>query len=184
MTGRRIVVMGVSGCGKSIVGFALAQRLGWRFLKGDSLHPAENKAAMAAGIAFNDAMRLPWLQAVAHGRHEDPAGCIASCSALRRSYRDILRWQGPVFFVQLELGLQQTRVRMQGRPDHFMNPALADSQHANLEPLGHDEWGITVDAINSTEAPIDVVCDGLQSHIEGWKSAGPQGFERQHIHGT
>lgn len=84
MTPSRIVVMGVSGCGKSTVGLALAQRLGAVFLEGDSLHPASNIQAMKAGIALDDAMRLPWLQAVAERLHSGQTDMVASCSALRR----------------------------------------------------------------------------------------------------
>lgn len=166
MTVSKIVVMGVSGCGKSTIGQALAQKLGWRFLEGDSLHPPENIAAMSAGIALNDTMRLPWLQAVATALHSEPLGIVGSCSALRRSYRDILCRQGAVLFVHLEIDLQETRVRMQKRASHFMNPALAESQHASLEPLHGEESGITVDARQPTEVLIKLICDELQTHCD------------------
>lgn len=165
MTAMKIVVMGVSGCGKSTVGQALARRLGMAFLEGDSLHPQSNIAAMAAGIALDDAMRLPWLQAVAGALHEKPIGMVASCSALRRGYRDLLRHQGPVFFVHLTLGLEQTCARMQARPGHFMNPALAASQHASLEPLHQDEWGLTLDAEQPLEMLVDHLCAILKPAI-------------------
>ncbi|MDO8884586.1 MAG: gluconokinase [Pseudotabrizicola sp.] len=159
--------MGVSGCGKSTVGLALAQRLGLGFLEGDSLHPPGNIAAMAAGIALDDAMRLPWLQAVATGLHSEQQGIVGSCSALRRSYRDVLRRQGEVFFVHLKIGLHAARARMQERPGHFMNPALAVSQHASLEHLDSDEWGIAVDASHPTEVLVKRVVDHLQTHAAG-----------------
>jgi len=90
--------MGVSGCGKSTVGLALAQRRGVPFLEGDGLHPPSNIAAMAAGIALDDAMRQPWLQSIADRIHDESNGVVASCSALRRTYRDVLRQKGPVVF--------------------------------------------------------------------------------------
>ena len=161
MTPVRIVVMGVSGCGKSTVGLALAQRRGVPFLEGDSLHPKSNIAAMAAGIALDDAMRLPWLQSIASLIQNEPNGVVASCSALRREYRNMLRRQGPVFFVHLFLAIEQTRVRMQARSAHFMNPALAESQHACLEPLIEEEWGMTVKADQPVGVIIDHVCTVL-----------------------
>ncbi|MES2969730.1 MAG: gluconokinase [Pseudomonadota bacterium] len=164
MTQTRIVVMGVSGCGKSTVGLALARRLGAGFLEGDSLHPADNIRAMTSGIALTDAMRLPWLEDVANALHGGPTGSVAACSALRWSYRDILRRQGAVFFVHLEIGLQETRARMQARSGHFMNPALADSQHASLEPLQGDEWGMTVAAGLPSDVLVNLICDHLQTH--------------------
>lgn len=156
--------MGVSGCGKSTVGHALAKRLGVDFLEGDSLHPAGNIQAMAAGKPLNDHMRMPWLQAVAAELHGEARGVVASCSALRHRYREILRGQGAVFFAHLEIGLQETRARMQERASHFINPALAESQHASLEPLHGEEWGITVDARQPTEVLIKLICDELHNH--------------------
>jgi gluconokinase len=161
MTPIRIVVMGVSGCGKSTVGLALAQRRGVPFLEGDGLHPPSNIAAMAAGIALDDAMRQPWLQSIADRIHDESNGVVASCSALRRTYRDVLRQKGPVFFVYLAIDIGQTLSRMQARPAHFMNPALAASQHASLEPLLEDEWGVTVKATRSVRLIIDHVCGVL-----------------------
>ncbi len=161
MTPLKIVVMGVSGCGKSTVGLALAQRLGVVFLEGDSLHPPSNIAAMSAGIALDDAMRLPWLRSIGSRLHGESTGMVASCSALRVSYRDLLRRRGAVFFVHLAIDIPQTRARMRARPAHFMNPALAESQHASLEPLEHDEWGVTVDANRPLEALLDHVCSTL-----------------------
>lgn len=162
MSAGRIVVMGVSGCGKSTLGEALAQRLGVAFLEGDSLHPAENIRAMAAGVALDDAMRLPWLQSIADRLHSPSPGIIASCSALRRRYRDVLRASGPVFFVHLAIDLPAARARMQARPGHFMNPALADSQNAILEPLGPDEWGMTVDASQPADQLLHRICHALR----------------------
>jgi gluconokinase len=91
----RIVVMGVSGCGKSTVGCLLAQALGVAYIEGDSLHPAQSVARMAAGIALTDTDRQGWLQAVARRLGDAPGGVVASCSALKRSYRDLLRDAAP-----------------------------------------------------------------------------------------
>lgn len=157
----KIVVMGVSGCGKSTVGRALAQRRHVPFLEGDSLHPPDNITAMTAGIALDDRMRLPWLQSIATLLHGETAGMVASCSALRVAYRDVLRRQGRVFFVHLRLGIEQTRARMQARPTHFMNPTLAESQHASLEPLLPKEWGVTVPADQPVGLIVDHVCSLL-----------------------
>lgn len=159
MTPVKIVVMGVSGCGKSTVGLALAKRRGVPFLEGDSLHPPSNIAAMAAGIALDDAMRLPWLQSIATAIHDQNNGVVASCSALRRKYRDKLRDQGPVFFVHLSIEIEHARSRMQARSAHFMNPALAESQNASLEPLAEEEWGMTVKA----DQPIELVIEHVSA---------------------
>ena len=118
---------------------------------------------MAAGIALDDAMRLPWLRCVATELHGAARGTVASCSALRRPYRDILRRHGDVFFVHLSLDLDTARARMQARPGHFMNPALADSQQAILEVLKADEWGMTIDATAPPSAQLDQICSSLWS---------------------
>lgn len=165
MTAVKIVVMGVSGCGKSTVGQVLAARRGLPFLEGDSLHPPSNIAAMAAGIALDDAMRRPWLLAIASRIHAERDGVVASCSALRRAYRDILRSEGPVFFVHLSIGLEQTRLRMAARSAHFMNPVLAESQHASLEPLDDAEWGVTVQADQPLDLIVDHVCGVLDRGV-------------------
>ena len=117
----RIVVMGVSGCGKSSVGIALAEALGARFIDGDDLHPAANKAKMSAGIPLDDEDRWPWLDLVSKGLAEsDPAGStgtVVACSALKRSYRNQLRGacQG-LRFVYLHGETDLLRRRMAARP--------------------------------------------------------------------
>lgn len=143
---RRIVVMGVSGCGKSTIGKLLSRKLGYPFLEGDSFHPPENVQAMASGQALNDRMREPWLLSLAAAIAQESDGVVVSCSALRKSYRDILRANGPVFLVHLTLDLPEARRRMEMRRGHFMNPALAESQLASLEALSADEHGVTLDA--------------------------------------
>ncbi len=146
-TRHRIIVMGVSGCGKTTIGDLVARELGVPFLDGDSLHPVENVAKMAAGTPLTDEDRWPWLATV--GRelaNAGPGGLVLACSALRRSYRDAIREQAPdTVFLHLHGSKEVLRARTEGRSGHFMPPALLDSQLATLEPLDADEAGIVVD---------------------------------------
>ena len=144
----RWVVMGVSGCGKSAVGSLLASALGVPYVEGDELHPPENVAKMAAGIPLDDADRAGWLAALrqriatarAHG-----SGLVVSCSALKRSYRDLLRDGDPALrFAHLDGPRELLERRMQ-RPGHFMPASLLDSQLRTLQPLQPDEAGIVLD---------------------------------------
>ncbi|KZE91386.1 gluconokinase [Microbacterium sp. TNHR37B] len=139
----RIVVMGPSGSGKSLVGAALAARRGARFVDGDDLHPRANVAKMAAGVPLDDADRAPWLDAVALVLMRQ-APVVVACSALRRAYRDRIRETcSDAWFVELVVDEGELKTRM-SRRDHFMPPALLDSQLATLEPLATDEPGIRV----------------------------------------
>ena len=153
MTDAKIVVMGVSGCGKSRIGAALAKRLGLRFLDGDSLHPQANIAKMAQGTPLDDDDRAPWLDVVgaALGAQAD----IVACSALKRAYRDRIRAQAPsAVFVHLAGDRAVLAHRVASRPGHFMPPVLLDSQLATLEPLAPDEAGFVVDL---TQTPAQIV---------------------------
>jgi gluconokinase len=136
----RVVVMGVSGCGKTTVGMALAQHLGARFVEGDRLHPQANVAKMAAGIPLDDADRWPWLDAVAAALASD-SRVVASCSALKRAYRDRLRGglNTPLHFLHLAGDRAILAQRMGDRPGHYMPVSLLDSQLATLEPPAADE---------------------------------------------
>lgn len=138
MTDLSYVVMGVSGCGKSTIGQALATRLNLVFLDGDALHPAANIAKMARGEPLTDADREPWLRAV--GAELRP-GIVMACSALRRHYRDILREIAPtrVLFIYLHGSRDTLLERMHKRQGHFMPVALLDDQIATLEEPGQDE---------------------------------------------
>ena len=146
----RIVVMGVSGCGKSSVGIALAEALGARFIDGDDLHPEANKAKMSAGIPLGDEDRWPWLElvskALAEAAPEGSTGTVIACSALKRSYRErILAGAPNTFFIHLDGSREILEQRLGNRTGHFMPSTLLDSQLATLEPLGSDEPGAVID---------------------------------------
>jgi carbohydrate kinase (thermoresistant glucokinase family) len=144
MTDWRIVVMGVSGCGKSSVGLALAEALGARFIDGDDLHPEANKAKMAAGIPLNDDDRWPWLDLV--GEALAKSNTVVACSALKRVYRERILAAAPgTFFVHLHGTRELLAQRMNARPNHFMPVSLLDSQLNTLELLGADEPGVMLD---------------------------------------
>jgi carbohydrate kinase (thermoresistant glucokinase family) len=143
-----LVVMGVSGSGKTTIAVPLAKTLGWRFQEGDDLHPPANVAKMASGTPLTDEDRWPWLHAIAAlidtWRAEGVSGVI-TCSALKRAYRDILIDGRPdVRLVYLQGDKQIIAERMAARRGHFMPPALLDSQLATLEEPGPDEHPITV----------------------------------------
>lgn len=159
MTDWRIVVMGVSGCGKSTVGEKLAVALGARFIDGDSLHPEANKKLMAAGVPLNDENRWPWLDLVAAALAEnagDKTGTVVACSALKRSYRDRILASAPnTFFIHLAGSQELLAERMSSRGSHFMPLSLLDSQLATLEPLASDEPGATFDIA----LPMDTIVE-------------------------
>lgn len=159
----RLVIMGVSGCGKSSVGAALSARLGVRYCDGDDLHPAENVAKMRDGVPLTDADRWPWLDRVADALR-DNAPLIIGCSALRRAYRDRIRAGagGPVVFLHLSGSRDLIAARMANRPGHFMPLSLLDSQFATLEPPGPDE-AITVDIALPLSDLVEAVVARLPS---------------------
>ena len=142
-----LVLMGVSGCGKSTIAGVLAGRLGWDLCEGDDLHPPENVAKMAAGHALTDDDRWPWLARVAEwirGHAEAGRPGIVTCSALKRSYRDVLRGDD-VVFVYLRGTREQIAARLAARHGHYMPATLLDSQFATLEPPGEDEHAWEID---------------------------------------
>ncbi len=143
----RYVVMGVSGCGKSTIGRALAERLGLAFIDGDDLHPTANVAKMSRGEPLDDSDRGPWLERV--GALLTP-GTIIACSALKRVYRDRIRHaaKGPVTFIYLRGARETLAVRVGGRAGHFMPAELLESQIATLEEPTADESTVTVDIEN------------------------------------
>jgi carbohydrate kinase (thermoresistant glucokinase family) len=142
-----LVLMGVSGCGKSTVAGVLSGMLGWDLEEGDDLHPAANIAKMASGHPLDDADRWPWLDRVAawiraHVDAGEPG--IITCSALKRIYRDVLRGEG-VVFVYLHGTREQIAARLAARHGHFMPAGLLDSQFADLEEPGPDENAIRIE---------------------------------------
>lgn len=149
----RIVVMGVSGCGKSSFGQALALRLGLSYVEGDALHAAANVEKMRSGTPLTDDDRWPWLDRVAEALNE-PA--VVSCSALKRVYRDRIRQGagGPVVFVHLAGEKSLIAERMAARSGHYMPTSLLDSQFAALEAPGPDE-AIALDIARPVEQLID-----------------------------
>jgi gluconokinase len=141
-----IVVMGVSGSGKSTVGGLLAERLGVPYAEADDFHPAANIAKMSAGHPLDDADRAPWLDAIAGWTAErGDRGGVVSCSALRRRYRDRLRRDAPdLFFLHLAGPPELIASRLAARTRHFMPSGLLASQFETLEPLEPDESGAVV----------------------------------------
>ena len=170
--GRAIVVMGVSGCGKTSVAEGLAASLGYSFLEGDRLHPPQNVAKMAGGVPLTDEDRQSWLDAVgariaasiAEGR-----AVVAACSALKRIYRDRLRsFDADLRFLSLAVEPAEAKRRVAARSGHFMPASLVDSQFAALEPPQPDEAATTVDAI----APVAEIVSGARALLSFERSAG------------
>jgi len=151
-----LVVMGVSGVGKTSVAHALVARTGWTFQEGDDLHPEANRAKMAAGHPLDDADRRPWLRRVADWIGAQEAahhGAVVTCSALKRAYRDVLRDGHPsVRFVHLVADEDVLASRVTNRRGHYMPPSLLRSQLDTLEPLGADEPGVRVETHGDPEA--------------------------------
>ena len=149
-----LVFMGVSGSGKSTAALAVQELLGWEFAEGDDFHPPENIAKMQSGRALTDADRWGWLETLAQWTKErDDAGVstLLSCSALRRSYRDVLRRGGAgTFFVHMTGDKGLLLQRMQSR-EHFMPPTLLESQLDTLEQLEGDEEGMVIDVAHPPE---------------------------------
>lgn len=158
-----LVVMGVSGSGKSTIGAAIAGRLRVPFEDADDLHPPANIEKMTAGIALDDDDRYPWLEAVGEwlARHAESGG-VMGCSALKRKYRDQLRRHCPeVTFLHLEGTREVIARRQASRPGHFMPAALLDSQFKTLEPLESDEAGMAV----AVDQPFDAVVEEYAGRI-------------------
>ena len=162
-----IVVMGVTSCGKSTVGAAIADRLGAEFLDGDSLHPQANIDKMASGIPLDDDDRAPWLAEIGRRFSASDSGLVIACSALKRSYRDIIRsGDSSVVFVHLHGTRELLHKRMAARPGHFMPLSLLDSQLETLEELQPDEASVVVDIATPVKQIVDDAVAAL---------AGPQG---------
>ncbi|OJF91360.1 gluconokinase [Pararhizobium antarcticum] len=165
-----VIVMGVSGCGKTSVGEKLAEALQCRFIEGDSLHPPANIAKMSAGTPLDDGDRWPWLDVI--GRHLAESRLrgetiVISCSALKKIYRERLRLAagGQLAFVFLEGSRAVFEARMKNRPGHFMPASLIDSQFAALEPPNAEPSVVTVDVTLSIDAIARQALDGLRTLV-------------------
>ncbi|GGL44638.1 gluconokinase [Phycicoccus endophyticus] len=165
---RHVVVMGVSGCGKSTVAEGISEALGLPFAEADRFHPESNIAKMSAGTPLTDADRRPWLADLAAwmaAQAREGQSTVMACSALRRSYRDILRSGPPqVQFVHLDGPSELISARMSARPDHFMPAALLQSQVATLEPLEPDEDGVVLDLRQDPDTLVDAAVRWLAAH--------------------
>ena len=144
-----LIVMGVSGSGKTTIAVPLAARLGWAFMEGDDLHPPANVAKMHAGRPLDDADRWPWLDAIAawiDSRQAEAEPGVVTCSALKRAYRDrLIGARRGVRVVYLHADRALLAERLAHRTGHFMPPSLLDSQIATLEPPAPDEHALSVD---------------------------------------
>ncbi len=162
-----VVVMGVSGCGKTTVARLLAERNGWAMQEGDALHPPANVAKMSAGTPLTDADRWPWLHAIAaviDGWRASGTSGVVTCSALKRAYRDILIGdRTDVRLAFLRGGKALIAERLAARKGHFMPPALLDSQFAGLEEPTEDERPIVLDI---GAGPEEIV-GRLENEIKG-----------------
>jgi gluconokinase len=161
------VIMGVSGCGKSVVGEALAAHLGATFVEGDSLHPTINIDKMAQGIPLTDGDRLPWLDRIgaAIAKNSDK-GLVVSCSSLKKIYRDRLRGfaGGRLTFIYLRGTEALLSERMAARRGHFMPPSLLKSQLATLEEPVDEDDAIMVDIAGSQQHVIEKALEAIDRH--------------------
>ena len=168
-----LIVMGVSGSGKSTIAGRLAERLNWTCEDGDRFHPKSNVEKMSAGHPLTDEDRAPWLKAIADeidrvcrsGEH-----AVIACSALKRAYRDILvHGRSDVRIVFLNGSRELIAKRLSLRKGHFMPPALLESQFNTLEPPGSDEDPVVADIAPSIEVIVDQILAQLKSDGAGQK---------------
>lgn len=160
---RHFVVMGVAGSGKSTIAELLARRLDYTLVEGDAHHPAENIAKMSAGVPLDDDDRKPWLRTLGALLRDSETPVVLTCSALKRSYRDLLREVsgGEIVFVYLHGDRDLLAERMNHRTGHFMPPSLLESQLASLEVPGEDEQSIRVDIGPPPETIVDSIVAAL-----------------------
>ena len=164
MTMRHVVVMGVSGCGKSAVGQRLAADLVLPLVEGDSFHPSGNIDKMQRGVALSDQDRAGWLALLGEELARHPQGAVLTCSALKRSYRDGLRAAAPdLRFVYLALSEQDALRRVAGRAGHFYPPSLVASQFEALEDPAGEPDVIAIDAL----LPLPLVAERALRALAG-----------------
>ena len=161
---RCYVLMGVSGCGKSSVGLALAEQCAMTFIDGDDLHPKSNIAKMSSGTPLTDEDRRPWLQAVGEALKSAPGPVVIGCSALKKRYREIIRdyTAEPVYFLHLHATVDVLQSRVNERADHFMPASLLQSQFDALEHLSDDEAGARIDIAQ----PLADVISQTKNHVQ------------------
>ena len=165
--GIHVVVMGVAGCGKSTVAEAIHERLGYAYAEGDDFHPQANIDKMSAGIPLTDEDRWPWLEVINKwmvAREALGENTVVSSSALKRSYREVLAKDVPVFFVHLNGTHELIQQRLSERQGHFMPPALLPSQFAILEPLAADENGVEISIEGSVDDMVERALDALNAY--------------------
>lgn len=156
---QNIIVMGVSGAGKSSVGEALAAQLGANFIDADTLHPEANVKKMASGVPLTDDDRWPWLRLVGTKLSTGPEnGTVIACSALKRSYRDAIRTAAPATtFILLHADTSALKERLAQRPGHFMPASLLTSQLDTLEDLQRDEHGLRVESAGGVDETVELI---------------------------
>ncbi|MEJ5928718.1 gluconokinase [Corynebacterium sp. H128] len=168
-----LVLMGVSGCGKTSVASTLERHLSWPYAEADDFHPQANKDKMALGVALNDEDRWPWLETLRSwmSNHAKAGNnTIVTCSALKQSYRDLLaQADGDVVFVHLSGSQNLIAQRMSSRVGHFMPATLLPSQFATLEPLAPAEDGFTVDIARPIADIVDTVLAELAARKDSQK---------------
>ncbi|CAI3792072.1 gluconokinase [Pseudarthrobacter sp. MM222] len=171
-----IVVMGVSGAGKTAVGAALAARLGAAFKDADDLHPVPNVEKMRAGVPLTDEDRWPWLRLVGEElAAQHPQGIVVACSALKRAYRDAIREAAPsTRFILLKVDPSVLKERLVQRPGHFMPPSLLTSQLETLETLETAEAGMTV----TSEGGVEALTDQILANLRQVHLAVPAGIDQ------
>ncbi|QDH17311.1 gluconokinase [Swingsia samuiensis] len=164
---RYLVVMGVSGTGKTTIGVNLAEALHWAFQEGDSLHPQSNVEKMHAGVPLTDADRWPWLELCHEWLEKEVAigrGAVLTCSALKKVYRDVLSRKLPVEFVHIKVAAEILLERMQQRTGHFMPPSLLPSQLATLEDPTDEEHVIRVSGLEPPDIILEKIIEVLQKN--------------------
>ena len=162
-----IVVMGVTATGKTTVATEVAEELGCEYIEGDELHPSQNIAKMEQGVPLTDEDRWPWLQAIAElvaVKDLEGTSTVVTCSALKRSYRDVLQGAAPTFFVHLEAPFEVLEKRMQHRTKHFMPTTLLQSQFDTLEELGDDEAGTVIDVSPPLDEVVEESVNAVRVH--------------------
>ena len=162
-----LVLMGVAGCGKTTAAQNLHQALGWPVAEADDFHPQANIDKMSTGTPLTDEDRWPWLESLRDWMSEQAAAgvkTIVTCSALKRSYRDLLsKADGRVFFIHLVAEREELADRMQQRDGHFMPTTLLPSQLATLEPLAPEEDGVSVTSQPTPDQTLDAILAALET---------------------